>query len=92
MLKNLYVKFFHLSLLFSTFCLLNIQTEVESMFISSSYAETDLQSTTNAESECERIGYKRKTEKYAECVIELYSRTKKSNIITEIPKNLSQEG
>jgi hypothetical protein len=92
MQKKLYIKFLHFSLLFSIFCLVNIHTDIELIFISNADAETTMRDTDLAESECERIGYKPKTEKYAECVIELYSRTKKRNVIIEIPKNLSQEG
>jgi hypothetical protein len=91
MLKNLSIKFLYSILLLSAFCIVSNQSNIKWNFISNSYAEASLQSTNYAESECERIGYKRKTEKYAECVIELYSRIKKS-IIAQPPKNLSQEG
>lgn len=92
MLKNYYVKFFYISFVLSLFFFVSNHTKIELIFISNANAETTMRDTDLAESECERIGYKPKTEKYAECVIELYSRTKKRNVITEIPQNLSQEG
>jgi hypothetical protein len=83
--------FFYFSSVFSIFFFVSSYTDIELIFISNANAETTIRDTDLAESECERIGYKRKTEKYAECVLELFSRMKKNNV-AQLPKNLSQEG